>query len=123
MSQNQPGNSSKIVGISDYGLVWLCYVLHTLSIFFGGVTSVISVFINYLKRDSEDEIVRSHMNWQIKTFWMAVLFAVILAIGSFLLYMSMVGVFLVYPMWLGYVLWFAYRQIKGMLALNNGRTV
>lgn len=123
---------ARILGLSDTGIIWLCYALHALSLICGGITSVAALIINYIKRgdarqapagDREAALVLSHMNWQISTFWLTLALSLVTALATLLLALSVVGAVLIYPLWLGLLAWYAYRLIKGMLAINSGRGV
>lgn len=121
-----PAHLHRIFGLNDVALIWLCYILYAATPFFGGVPAIAAVIINYIKRAearSGDALVYSHMQWQLATFWLSLLLGAAAVLGSVLLYMSAVGVVLIYPMWIALFIWYAYRIIKGMLAINAGRHV
>ena len=118
----------RIMGLSETGIIWLCYVLHALSLFCGGLTSLPAIIINYIKRGEaekgrEGPLTLSHMRWQINTFWLTLLLALLCGVVSVFFAVSVLGVVLIYPLWVGLLVWFVYRLIKGMLALNSGREV
>ncbi len=94
-------------------LTHLVYALQALA-FFAGVTAVIGVFINHLKRDDlESPLAESHFRWQINTFWWGLLWMVIGTVT----YLAGIGyiVLSIVPFW------YAYRIIKGWLRLNGGK--
>lgn len=109
------------------------YALHLCSILLGvfrGATvvgafifswpSIIAVILNYIFRsDAQETYVYSHFAWQIRTFWFAFLFVVlVLLIGGILLFL---GIGLVIY-WVGFFIlgiWVAYRIIYGWMKLNN----
>ena len=128
MSQSQEPQNGKVVGISDTGIIWICYALHLLSLFCGGITSIIALIINYIKRSDARKglagpLALSHMEWQINTFWLTLLFVLILSLASFLLLLGVVGMIFIYPLWIGLLVWYVYRILRGMLALNSGLNV
>ena len=91
------------------------YALQVAS-FFVGVTFLIALIINYVKRpDVAGTYLESHFTWQIRTFWYGLLWGIlgfislILVIGYLILVASMV--------------WVLYRVIKGWLKLNEGLPV
>ena len=73
----------------------LVYALHALGLAIGafgaasvlgsflfGWPSIIAVIINYVKRDeARGTWLESHFTWQIRTFWFALLWAAIVAVG------------------------------------------
>ncbi len=123
-----PEHPRPITGLSDTGVIWLCYILYALTPFLGGVPAVVAVIINYIKRadarsGNGNALLRNHMEWQISTFWTGVILIAAAALASILLFLSGFGVVLIFPLWMALLVWYAYRIIKGMLAINDGRTV
>lgn len=92
-------------------IVFIVYLLQALSFIFG-ITFLIAVIINYIKReDAAGTWLESHFTWQIRTFWYGILWAVIGAIT----YVFVIGLFI-----LGIAaIWIIYRIIKGWLYLND----
>ena len=96
-------------------LATICYALYAISCIVG-VTAIAAIIINYLKRDEvAGTWVASHFEWQIKTFW----YALIGALVSWLLMFVLIG----FPMLLAVGVWAIYRIVKGWLALNDGKPV
>ncbi len=113
------------------------YALHTLSLVIGalgaatvigtfifGWPSIIAVILNYVKRgDARGTWVESHYRWQIRTFWFALLWVLVVAAVSAVLAVIVVGIFT----WvLGVIVlgvWAAYRILRGWLALKDGRAM
>ena len=55
----------------QYNLI--SYILHLLG-FFLGITPLIAIIMNYIKRDEmRGTWLESHVDWQIKTFWFSLL--------------------------------------------------
>jgi len=101
---------------SRRNLTTLVYALHAAA-FFVGLTGVVGVIINYLKRDEvAGTRYESHFIWQIRTFWAS--FGV-----------GMLGVVLIPVFGLGFLVlladavWVVYRIVKGWLALNDGKAI
>ena len=99
-------------------VIRLAYVLHCCSFFTGGLSAVVALIVNYIKRNDQDLLMSSHMQWQIDTFWRAVIGCAALGVICFLLFLSVAGMIFVYPLIAVFAVWYAYRLIKGMLALN-----
>ncbi len=94
-------------------LTLICYVLYGLS-WFTGLTGIVAIVVNYVKRDeTAGTIYESHFNWQIRTFWWGLLWAVIGFITMFIL----VG----FAILLGAAVWSIYRLVKGFLNWNDGK--
>jgi len=94
-------------------LTLIVYILQFASLLVG-VTALIGVIINYVKRpDAQDTRFESHFNWQIKTFWVALLGYVL---GALLTFVG-IGVLILGATWV----WFVYRAVRGLLNLNDGK--
>jgi uncharacterized membrane protein len=86
--------------------------------FLTGWPSIIAVIINYVKRsDTRGTYLDSHFSWQIRTFWYAVLWAVI---GTILIF-TIVGMVIGVPLLLLLGAWVLYRIARGWITLSNGR--
>jgi uncharacterized membrane protein len=95
--------------VSDYGLVMAVYILYLLG-FFTGITALAGVIIAHVQAGRSDPISDSHFRFQIRTFWIGLLYLVIGAIAA---------LFWIGPLiWLWWVIWTLIRCIKGLLALN-----
>ena len=92
------------------------YALQGLGFLTGGVTAIIAIVINYVKReDVTGTIYQSHFDWQIRTFWWGLLWG---AIGT-LLVLVVVGFAVLFVAWV----WTVYRVVKGWLKLTEGKPV
>ncbi|OJA47551.1 DUF4870 family protein [Burkholderia ubonensis] len=92
-----------------YGL----YAVHWLT---GGVTGLIAIIINYVKRgDAAGTPYADHFEWQIRTFWRALIAYVI---GFALLFVG-IGFLVLGAVWI----WTLYRIIKGWLYLNDNKAL
>jgi uncharacterized membrane protein len=91
------------------------YILQALSFFFG-VTAIVGIVINYVKKDdAAGTLYESHFDWQIRTFWWGLLWALIGFILAFLL----VGFAVMFVAWI----WAIYRVVKGWIKLNDNQPV
>jgi uncharacterized membrane protein len=109
------------------------YALHALSLVIGafgaatiigsfvfGWPSIIAVIINYVKRsEARGTWLESHFTWQIRTFWYALLWALIVGVISALLFVVVIGIgtWIVGMFALG--IWAIYRIARGWLALKD----
>jgi len=115
----------------------IIYALHSLSVLIGitspvtivgsfvfGIPSIVAVIMNYARRsDARGTYLESHFTWQIRTFWFAVLWALIVWGLSLPLMLIFVG-FLMLPVGLVLVgVWVVYRVVRGWLALRDRRPV
>ena len=100
------------------------YILHSVSIILGiatgasiigaflfGWPSIAAVVLNYVMRsEARGTFVDSHFSWQIRTFWYAMGWAVLVAIVGFFIWT--IG-FVVMGIWVG------YRIIRGWMRLSS----
>jgi uncharacterized membrane protein len=95
----------------DRTLVVVSYVLHLVGAV-TGLTSIVGLVINYLKRDRYDELFDSHHAWMIRSFWWALLWSVIGIITIVIL----VGWAILFLVWV----WYIYRHVRGLINFLNG---
>ncbi|MBN7771074.1 hypothetical protein KUV44_07305 [Marinobacter daepoensis] len=90
------------------------YLLQALAFFTGGMTALVGVIINYVKLDDvRGSWIEPHFRWQIRTFWIGLLWSVVGMITAMLI----IGWFIL----IGIAIWVIYRTVKGALALNDGK--
>lgn len=108
-------------------LTHVMYALHAVSALTGVLTpaliitaflfgwpSIIAVIMNYVKRDeARGTYLESHLSWQLRTFWFAVLWLVIIGI----LFITFVGIVIAIPLAFGVGVWVIYRIVRGWMAL------
>jgi uncharacterized membrane protein len=86
--------------------------------FLTGWPSILAVILNYVKRNEvEGTYLASHFTWQIRTFWFALLWAVIAVIVM----LTFIGIPFAYIAMIGVGVWVLYRIIRGWLALIDAR--
>ena len=108
-------NTSEMQADAAKSLATLVYALQAAS-FLVGFTFIVAVVLNYLKQDDvRGTLAESHFRWQIRTFWFAMLWAVI---GS-VLALVVVG----YVILFANAIWIIYRILKGWLALNENKAI
>jgi uncharacterized membrane protein len=88
--------------------------------FLTGWPSIIAVIINYVKRSEvRGTWLESHFSWQIRTFWWALLWAVIVGIIGAVFAVVLVG----FAIWIvGFFalgIWAIYRIARGWLRLKD----
>lgn len=115
----------------------IVYALHALSVLIGitgaativgsfifGIPSIIAVIMNYVRRrEVEGTWLATHFRWQIRTFWYALFWSILVLIVSAPLTLILVGFA---TAWLGMLIigiWVLYRVVRGWLTLREGRTV
>lgn len=101
---------------SERSTLLITYVLHALGPFTGAFTGLIAVIISHIKvRETHSAFIRSHHAWLIRTFWWAVLWAVI----SYALMIVVVG-FFTYGL---LAIWWLYRTIRGFINYSEKRSM
>jgi len=88
--------------------------------FLAGWPSIIAVIINFVKRDDvRGTYLESHFNWQLRTFWYALLWVIV----AFLLVMTLIGIVIAVPLAIGLGIWVLYRIARGWLALVDHKPI
>ena len=103
-------------------LIGLSTVHTIVGSFVGSFPSIIAVIMNYARRSAtRGTYLESHFRWQIRTFWFALLWAIVIVLVSLPFMLILIGFGFA---WLGLValgIWIAYRVIRGWLALKDRR--
>jgi uncharacterized membrane protein len=111
------------------------YALHALSVLIGistavtvvgsfvmGIPSIVAVIMNYVRRRATyGTFLESHFRWQIRTFWFALLWAVIIWAVSLPLFLVLIGFPIFWVSFAALEIWIIYRVARGWLALRDRR--
>ena len=99
--------------LRQYNLI--SYILYVVSLFVG-ITMLAAIVMNYIKRDeARNTWMESHVEWQIKTFWQALIWGVI---GT-ILTVVLVG-FVILAL---VSVWYIYRVIKGLIVFLDNKPI
>ncbi|MBA4211056.1 MAG: hypothetical protein C0454_16145 [Parvibaculum sp.] len=112
MSETQPPATQPAAGELDAAK--LVYILYFISVVVG-ITAVAGVIVAYLKRNGAPAIAASHYTFQIRTFWIGLLFAVISAVTAVI----GIGVLLA----IATLVWYLVRAIKGFMLSLDGKPI
>ena len=107
------------------------YALHTLAVviglttfhtivgsFVGGLPSIVAVVMNYARRSAtHGTYLESHFRWQIRTFWYALLWAVVCVMVA----ITIIGIPIAVLGFAALAIWIIYRVARGWLALKDRR--
>ena len=119
------------------GYTHIMYALHALAALIGitssvtvdgqfifAVPSIIAVIMNYVRRsEARGTWLESHFTWQLRTFWFAVLWVVLVAVASAPLALVLIG-FFTFALGLAVIgLWVIYRVVRGWLTLRDGKPI
>jgi len=89
--------------------------------FLFGVPSIIAVIMNYLRRaDVRGTYLDSHFGWQLRTFWFAALWVVVVTMLSLPLFLVLIGFATLIIGMIVIGLWVIYRVARGWLKLKEG---
>ncbi|MFN3712695.1 MAG: DUF4870 family protein [Alcanivoracaceae bacterium] len=89
----------------------IVYVLY-LAALFVGVTGLIGVIVAYVSQSQANDVEAAHFRFQIRTFWIGLLYSVIggittiIGVGFVVLLLALV--------------WWIVRSVKGLLAIKDG---
>jgi uncharacterized membrane protein len=100
-------------GSPDTTLPIVVYALHLAGMVTGGLTSLVAVVIAYVYRGKGPDWLDEHYRYQIRTFWLALLYFAV----SGLLTLVLIG----FVLWLVAVVWLVIRCVKGLKALHERR--
>jgi uncharacterized membrane protein len=113
MTQIDPIRNQQPI-VSNTSMALIVYVLYFVA-YFVGITAVVGVIIAHVQKGSGDALLDSHYDFQIRTFWVGILY---LIVGGVLVFV-LVG----FVVWAWWFIWSLIRNIKGILALNEQRPI
>jgi uncharacterized membrane protein len=111
------------------------YALHALAVLIGvttaativgsficGLPSIVAVIMNYARRSAtRGTFLESHFRWQIRTFWFALLWVLVIWAVTLPLFVVLIGVPLFFAGFVALAIWIIYRVARGWLALRDRR--
>lgn len=107
--QPQPGpEGQRPQGTTSVTVVYVLYLASLLV----GVTALVGLIMAYVNVGDAPEPLKSHYRFQIRTFWLAVLYSFI----GLVLALAVVGAFV----FLFVAVWLIIRCVKGLKALDRG---
>jgi uncharacterized membrane protein len=92
----------------------LIYILYLVGLVVG-ITGLVGLIMAYVNKDEAPAWVQSHYRFQIRTFWIGLLYAVIGGVTTPILIGFLIVLFA--------VVWWIIRCAKGMKAVGEGRAV
>jgi uncharacterized membrane protein len=94
----------------DTNMAKVIYILYLIGLI-AGVTAIVGVVMAYVYKDNAPDWLRTHYELQIRTFWMALLYAVISGVLSLIL----IG----FLLFLVLAIWWIVRCVKGLKYLDQ----
>ncbi|MGH8444230.1 MAG: DUF4870 family protein [Solimonas sp.] len=99
---------------SERTTLLVAYVLQTISPFTVFLASIVSLVISYIKTsETQNQYIRSHHRYLIRTFWWTLVWAIIFGLLSFV----GIGLILLAGLWV----WWIYRMVRGFIAYGERR--
>jgi uncharacterized membrane protein len=92
------------------GIAKIIYILYLVAIIFG-ITGLIGVVMAYVYRNDAPSWLQSHYQFQIRTFWIGLLY--------FLIGLALTFLLIGYLVLLFWVVWVVIRCVKGIKALDQ----
>jgi uncharacterized membrane protein len=111
MTMTNPGQPT----VSNTQIALVVYILYLVGYVTGGLSSVVGVIIAHIQVGNADPVLASHYRFQIRTFWIGVLYVIVGVILCFVV----IGFLLL----LWWFIWSIIRTIKGLLLLNENRPI
>ncbi len=137
MTDTVPPMTAEAPRVDDSLLTYthVIYALHALAVLIGlstfhtivgsfvwGLPSIIAVVMNYARRSATvGTFLESHFRWQIRTFWFALLWSVVIYAVCVPLMFVIIGIPMFYFGHVALGVWIAYRVARGWLALKDRR--
>ena len=98
----------------DSGMTLAVYILYLVGLVFG-ITFLVGVIMAYVNRGSAPDWLESHYSFQIRTFWIGLLFTVVSALATLIV----IG----YVLLLLATIWLIIRCAKGISLLNKRQRI
>lgn len=95
----------------DANLIYILYLVGLIV----GVTSLVGVIMAYMNRAEAPDWVKTHFRFQIRTFWIGLLYGVVGIALTWVLIGFLILLFV--------VVWWIVRCLKGMKAIERGEAV
>jgi len=130
-SPHLPATAAPHIDESLFTYTHVMYGLHSLAVligittfhtivgsFIGSLPSIVAVIMNYARRSAtRGTYLESHFRWQIRTFWYALLWAVVCVLVA----LTVIGIPFALLGFAALAIWIVYRVARGWLALKDGR--
>ncbi len=88
----------------------IIYVLYLVGLI-TGLTTIVGVVMAYIYRDEAPDWLKTHYEFQIKTFWIMILYAIVCTILTFVLIGALLFIVL--------AIWWIIRCVKGLKFLDQ----
>jgi uncharacterized membrane protein len=104
------------------GTAHALYLMHALAPFTMWLLAIVAIIVAMATRDNvRGTYLETHYSWLSRTFWWGLLWVAICWVITGILFITIVGILLVWIPWTILFIWYLYRVIRGWLALNDGK--
>jgi uncharacterized membrane protein len=100
--------------VPDTTIALIVYILYFVG-YFTGISALVGVIMAHVQVDTADPMLATHYRFQIRTFWIGLLYLVVGVVLSLIVIGAAVLVW--------WFIWSLVRNIKGVLALNEYRPI
>lgn len=114
-SSEQPSGGNAPPGPADISTPKIIYILHLLGLLTAGITSLIAVIMAYINKSDAPEWLQTHYRFQIRTFWMGLLYGFIAICTT----MILIGFILLIVV----TIWWIARNAYGLKFLSAQQAV
>lgn len=124
MTEQQP---SYFMSERGRGTAFVTYILYLMSIPSVGILALIGLVVAYVGRGESTGIARTHIDDQIRYWWIAFWWGVAIVVGYIVggvLTVVLVGIPILILAWLAALIvaiWFTVKSVFGLIALLDGR--
>ncbi len=99
-------------GTGEGKTAYLIYILYLFGLVFG-ITAIIGLVMAYIYRDDAQAWLRTHYRFQIRTFWIGLVYVAVGIVTA--------PVFIGYLVLLFWLIWLVVRCVKGIKLVDEGR--
>jgi uncharacterized membrane protein len=93
----------------------LVYILYLLGFVLGGLSNIVGVVFAYVYKGDAEVWLKTHYHYQIRTFWLALLYSIVSGVLMFVF----VGFILIVLV----VIWLILRCVKGLSRLQKAEPI
>jgi uncharacterized membrane protein len=105
----------------------LVYILYLLGFVLGGLSNIVGVIIAYLYKNEAEAWLKTHYHYQIRTFWLGLLYGIVWSVLMIISYSDVSGVLIVvfvgFILTILFALWLILRCVKGLTQLQKGERI